>query len=214
MTEHDGTWRNTPRLISARAAEDHLEFVNSDELVDLLKQHGITRHEEGDDCIFLRMDRIDDRTEYHLNCGESTCPAYDGATVVVSARDKLAGTVEHIIHRLHLAQMVLVPVGRWRNVFDAVAFSMASNEDWQEIDAAATVELNTRDPLLCEASDYPLMIDLVNALLHDAESSSQGLMILTGAVPLLIEVIPDGAMRVSIGIPQIADELDDILNPS
>ncbi|MEM7229672.1 MAG: hypothetical protein AAF432_12745 [Planctomycetota bacterium] len=184
------------------------------ELVELLKQFGISETVEGEECLFLSMDADQPPVEFHLRCDDSTSEARDGATLVATAREQLAGTVEHVIHRLHLAEVVLVPVKKWRNVFDAVAFSLAANEDWQEVDAAATVELNTRDPLLCEAADYPLLVELVNALLQDAESPEQGLFMVTTSMPLLIEVIPDGAIRVTIGSPQIADELVDILSPA
>lgn len=191
-----------------------MEFVKDIELADLYRELGITEDAQGEECIYLRMMDSDERAEYHLTSGANSVAPANGARVVTAKLDTLAGTIEHVIYRLHLAQIVLVPVGKWRNVFDAIAFSMASNEDWQEIDAAATVELNTRDPLLCDASDFPLLIELVNALLNDAESPEQGLYMLTGGVPLLIEVIPNGAVNISIGSPQVADEIDDIVSPA
>ena len=92
-------------------------------------------------------------------------------------------------------------------VFDAVAFSMADNEDWRAVDTAATGELNTRDPLLCEAGDFHMISELIKALFADAESSDQGLMITTTAAPVMVELIPDGAVRISIGDPVLADEV-------
>jgi hypothetical protein len=86
---------------------------------------------------------------------------------------------------------------------------MASNEDWQEMDATATVELNTRDPLLCEPADMHLLIALVQALVSDADAPDQGLMFIASASPVLVEIVPDGvgAVRVSLGSQVLADEL-------
>jgi hypothetical protein len=84
---------------------------------------------------------------------------------------------------------------------------MADNEDWQEFDTTATVELNTRDPLLCVPGDFQTVRELVHALLHDAERPDQGLIITSTAAPLLVEIVPDGAVRVSFGTQVMADEV-------
>ena len=115
--------------------------------------------------------------------------------------------LEHVFHKLHLSQMILMPVGKWRKVFDAVAFSLADNEEWQAVDTAATVVLNTRDPLLAEPVDFHTITALIRALLSDAEDPDQGLMITTTTAPLMVEIVPDGAIRVSIGDPVLADEV-------
>ena len=64
---------------------------------------------------------------------------------------------------------------------------MASNEAWQEFDAAATVELNTRDPLLCGPADIALVIDLIRALIGDGEGLSQCLILTATSAPILAE---------------------------
>jgi hypothetical protein len=79
--------------------------------------------------------------------------------------------------------------------------------DWQEFDAIATVELNTRDPLLCDPADFHTLIALMQTLLRDAENADQGLTLLGTASPVVVEVIPDGAVRVSLGSQVLADEL-------
>ena len=125
--------------------------------------------------------------------------------------DLLPAFIEQVIHRLNLTDVLLIPVGKWRHVFDAVAFSMAANEAWQEIDAAATVELNTRDPLLCGPADFQLVIELIRALLSDAEEPEQGLMLTATALPVIVEIVPDGAIRLSIGNAALADEVMDVV---
>lgn len=184
-----------------------MEFVSFEEVVDLLDDYGIEQRPEGPDCIHLRMAEGEGVVHVHLGCAQTKAKPLAGATTVKIEKENLPKVVEHIIHLLHLNQAVLVPVGKWRRVFDAVAFSLAQNEDWQEMDATATVELNTRDPLLCEPADMHTLIALIQALLQDAESPDQGLTLIATASPVLMEVVPDGAVRISLGSQVLADEL-------
>lgn len=188
-----------------------MEFVHENEIEDMVHDYNLTRVPEGEECVYLRMADVDETVHLHLACSESQAAAADGVSVVQVDKEKLPGVVEHMIHLLHMEQVVLVPVGKWRRVFDAVAFSLAGNEDWQEIDATASVELNTRDPLLCEPGDFHTLIALIEALLNDADSPEQGLMMMPTAAPVLLEIVPDGAVRISLGNQALADQLDDVL---
>ena len=98
-------------------------------------------------------------------------------------------------------------MGKWRSVFDVVAFSLATNEEWPRIDAAATVELNSRDPLLADAGDLHLLCDLIKALLQDSEKPDQGLMMISVGQSVVVEVVPTGGVRLSFGNRAIADEV-------
>jgi len=188
-----------------------VEFVHENEVADLLDEHGLKRVPVGEDRIYLQMDPSDELVHLHLKTNESQAEPRSGAATHEVERERLPKLVEHIIHLLHMEQVLLLPVGKWRKVFDAVAFSLADNEDWQEIDAAATVELNTRDPILCEPADFHTLITLIGALLNDAESADQGLMLVPTAAPVLIEIIPDGAVRIDLGNAVLADELNEIM---
>src|SRR5688572_10018108 len=102
---------------------------------------------DGADRVYLRMHDGEGVVHLHLACRETKAKPRNAAAVIPVEKDRLPKTVEHIIHLLHLNQVLLIPVGKWRKVFDAVAFSMAQSkikqvrEDWHEIDATATVEL-------------------------------------------------------------------------
>lgn len=188
-----------------------MEFVKSDELDTLLRDHEIEEVTEGEDLIHLRMADREGAMHLHLACEASPSEPRAGAEVRQMDKERLPAAIEHILHLLHVSEILLIPVAKWRNVFDAVAFSLAENEDWQQIDAAATVELNTRDPLLCDPAGFHTLIALVGALLSDAETADQGLMMLTPAAPVLIEVVPDGAVRLSLGDAVLADEVSEAL---
>jgi len=187
-----------------------LEFVSQEEVDSLLGDYGIDEDIEADGRVYLRM--IDDEGVVHVHLADkaSSAQPLDGARAIPVDKEHLPKTLEHILHRLGVNQALLVPVGKWRKVFDVVAFSLASNAAGQEIDAAATVEMNTRDPLLCEPADMNTVIDLVTALIDNAETPDQGLMMLATASPVLVEVIPDGAVRICVGNQALADEVTEV----
>jgi hypothetical protein len=184
-----------------------VEFVAYDEAMELLKEQGVQEVEDENGQVRLELAGNDDVVHLHLASRESSCPPRAGAGVLPVEKERLPSAVDHIIHKLHLTQVLLIPVAKWRRVFDAVAFSMAENEEWQAVDTAATVELNTRDPLLCEPGDFQTVNALMKALLSDADSHDQGLLITTTAAPVVVELVPDGAARISIGNQVLADEV-------
>ncbi|MHC5022609.1 MAG: hypothetical protein ACYTGG_01685 [Planctomycetota bacterium] len=185
-----------------------MEFVSNEEgLHELLSSFGIEADERGEDQIGLEMAAADGIVHLHLGCDDCEVSPRDGANVISVDRAELAASLEQIINRLHINELLLIPVGKWRNVFDVVAFSLAENEEWQAIDAAATVELNTRDPLLCGPADLNILRELISTLLTDADSAEQGLMLLSTASPVLAEVIPSGAITISVGSQVLADEV-------
>lgn len=184
-----------------------MEFVSYDEVCDLLDDYGVDELPDGPNRVNLRMADGEGVVHIHLACSQTQAKPLNGATVVSVDKERLPKVLEHIIHLLHINHVLLIPACKWRNVFDAVAFSLAQNEDWQEIDAAATVELNTRDPLLCEPADIHTLIALIEALLRDAEGADQGLFFLATASPVLVELVPDGAIRISLGSQVLADEV-------
>ena len=184
-----------------------MEFVDHGETIKILKEQGLREVPDGENIIGLALEDSDNVVHLHLSFGDSACAPHEGADVIQIEKEQLPDAVEHLLHKLHLSQVLLIPVGKWRKVFDAVAFSLADNEEWQAIDAAATVVLNTRDPLLAEPVDFHTINALIKALLQDAEDRDQGLMIATTTAPLIVEIVPDGAVRISIGDPVLADEV-------
>ncbi len=189
-----------------------MEFVAYDEVMGLLKEHGVREVADGEDRVCLELASDKDVVHLHLASENSEIAPREGASVLRVDTQRLAGAVEHIIHKLHLSQVLLIPVAKWRNVFDAVAFSLAENEDWQAVDTAATVELNTRDPLLCEPGDFHTINALLEALLQDADRPEQGVHVTTTAAPVMVRLEPDGAIRISIGNAVLADQVLETLS--
>ena len=184
-----------------------MEFISAEEAAAVIKDHGIESDTPDEDHIYLRMRDGDTVTHHHVAIAGATSEPRESATVYEIESDKLSDTIDHLMHILHHSQLLLIPVGKWRSVFDVVAFSLATNEEWQRIDAAATVELNSRDPLLADAGDLHLLCDLIKALLQDSEKPDQGLMMISVGQPVVVEVVPTGGVRLSFGKRAIADEV-------
>ncbi len=186
-----------------------MEFVEASELTGILEDNGLEALPPENDCVFIQLNG-DEVVRHHIAAPDVDADPPEGATTHSVAREKLPELFEAILHRLHLDQIVLVPVAPWSHLFDGIAFSLAENEDWQEFDAAATVERNSRDPLLVLPPDYPTIVEVVKALYGDCEERTQSLMMITPAMPLLVTMTPDGTLRVDCGTPVIADELADL----
>jgi hypothetical protein len=92
-------------------------------------------------------------------------------------------------------------------VFDTITPVLTDNEQWVAIDSEATVELNTRDPLICELRDLHLLRAVVEAILTHAETLEQGISIAAVQAPLLVEVEPAGGVLLTIGNESLADEV-------
>lgn len=187
-----------------------MEFIGYEEGLSELKEIGIRHEIDENDRLRLHVATQKEKAVHlHLKTPECDESAHPEAHVSTMSRDQLREVVEQVVHRLHLSQFMLVPMGKWRNVFDAVAFSLAANEDWQAVDAAATVELNTRDPLMCGPGDVNLVTALIGALMNDAERADQGMTLTTtaAAAPVIVEIVPDGVARITCGNRALADKI-------
>jgi len=184
-----------------------VEFISADEAAGVMTDHGIESESPDDDHIYRRMRDGDSVHHHHVAISGTECSPRESAVVYEIPEDKIADVVDHVLHKLHHSQMLLIPVGKWRSVFDVVAFSLAANEEWQRIDAAATVELNSRDPLLADTGDLHLLCDLAKALLADSEKPDQGLMLIAVGQPVVMEIVPTGGIRLSFGNQAVADGL-------
>ena len=181
-----------------------LEFLPKQEIAGLLAELGVTETPEGESCV--RMEMAGDR------CDVQDCLCKEGSEnssppCCVLSEEKLIEATREAARRIHQGQTVLIPAGKWRSVFDAVAFSMATNEAWQEFDASATTMLNTRDPLLCESSDEQLMVALIHALMQGGEGVEQSLFLIPTGVPALMHIQPGGPVRLWFGNQVSADEV-------
>ncbi|MDP7004636.1 MAG: hypothetical protein QF718_00285 [Phycisphaerales bacterium] len=188
-----------------------MDFLPEQEINELLHEFGITTKGEGDTCVLLEMSEDQSLAKHCLdNEGCLPCGSDEQTVCYTVAAEELGNTVCGAIHKIHQGQTILIPCGKWRSVFDAVAFSMANDELWQEFDASATIKLNTRDPLLFEASDEQILLSLITALMNDAETQEQSVFLIPAGAPLLIHVQPGGPVKFWFGNNALADEVREV----
>ena len=203
--------RDTVESSRGQAKELSLEFFEFDRAWRTLSDEDVvTLNGEAPASVDALQIDYDERRSAH----RTVFGARDGHQVDVAEAEILeiprarAGEVlEHILHKLHLAPLLILPIGRWRSVFDVVTPALATNDQWMAIDSEATVELNTRDPLVCELRDLHLLRAVVESVLEHSETLEQGVSIAAVQAPLLVEVEPAGGVLLTIGNESLADEV-------
>lgn len=185
-----------------------MDFLPEQEINDLLAELGVTQHPEGENCILLSIGEEHAVAKHCLdNTDCSPCGGDEKTQCFDMQAEAMIESVVGAIHKIHEGQTVLLPVGKWRSVFDAVAFSMAEDEPWQEFDASATIKLNTRDPLLFESGDEHTLVELIKSLMKDGELMEQGVFLIPAGAPLLIHIQPRGPVKFWFGNNVLADEI-------
>ncbi|MBM4111034.1 MAG: hypothetical protein FJ254_06730 [Phycisphaerae bacterium] len=128
------------------------------------------------------------------------------------SRARMAEFVEAIAHKLHLREVLVFPVGKWNQVFDAVSEPMAKHEQWAAIDGSASVELNRRDPILFEQGDHHVLRALVQCVLDAGSEPSHGIGIATTGASLVMEVLPPGELTIYCGTSALAQQLLELMS--
>jgi len=188
-----------------------LDFLTEQEINDLLLDLGISQQPEGDNCILLKMDDEHTAVKHCLDNADCLpCGSDEETHCFDMPTEAMVESVVGAIHKIHEGRTLLLPVGKWRSAFDAVAFSMSEDEPWQEFDASATIKLNTRDPLLFESGDEHTLVGLVKALMNDGETIEQGVFLIPVGAPLLIHIQPGGPVKFWFGNDVLADEIREL----
>jgi hypothetical protein len=187
-----------------------LDFIPEQEIVELMRDLGVTSNEDNEACVILEMDTTDVGVRHCLCADDQTCECGDGWNCRTMNADQLVASIIGTVHKIHEGQTVLVPAGRWRSMFDAVAYSMAEDEPWQEFDASATIRLNTRDPLLFESGDEHTLANLLTALMKDGESEEQSVFLIPAGAPFLMHICPCGPVKLWFGNSALADEVSEV----
>ncbi len=185
-----------------------MDFLTEQEISGLLTELGITSKGEGDDCVLFEMDSLKVAAKHCLDNDDcQPCGGDEETRCFEMTPETMVDSVVCTIHRIHEGRTIMVPIGKWRSVFDVVAFSMAEDEAWQEFDASATIKLNTRDPLLFETGDEHTFVGLITALMKDGETREQGVFVIPVGAPILLHIQPGGPVKFWFGNSALADEV-------
>ena len=188
-----------------------MDFLTEQEITDLLAELGVSQHPAGEGCVYLNMDDNHVAVKHCLdNDGCLPCGGDEETRCFDMPTEAMIQAVVGAIHKIHEGQTVLIPAGKWRSIFDAVAYSMAEDEPWQEFDASATIRLNTRDPLLFEPGDEHTLANLLTALMKDGETEEQSVFLIPAGAPLLMHICPCGPVKLWFGNSALADEVSEV----
>ncbi len=167
-----------------------MEFVEPRQMTDALRGKGVVETASGE-LVHLSLEASRRGGTVALTAsGPDGVPA--GAITVEVPADRLAATLETAIHKFHLFPLYLVPAARWRAIFATVAFGLASNPQWTEIDSEATVESNTRDPLLCDPGHLHVLRELVRVLLAEGGDDVNATLHLVAPGKTLVATVTPG----------------------
>jgi hypothetical protein len=191
-------------------ASAQVEFIDLDEAWADLRRQGVVKVVDSPKELRLELDGdaavvMDIATEDHPEVGDLP------TTIRRVPRGAVANFVEAIVHKMHLQQTYAIPVGRWREIFDAVSDGMAGNAAWREVDTSASIEMNKRDPLVFGPANAHTLRDLVKTLLHTAKDSNHGLTLCSDGAPLVLEIMPRGEMVVFAGHGSLAKQCEELL---
>lgn len=188
-----------------------MEFVSFEEAWRLLKPIGVEVASRSDQELRLSISEGEHSGCMDIAASDHAHAAKLPADMPRLTRAVLATSIEAIIHKLHLTQANVIPVGHWRELFEAVAEPMAANEKWRAIDSAATVELNTRDALVFRPADFHILRDLALAVLTAGSTPRHGIAICSSGSPMVIEVIPAGEVTIYYGKSELRRVVSDVL---
>lgn len=132
----------------------------------------------------------------------------------IDDRDALPRVIENLLHKHRVNEALVIPVGKWRSVCDVLAFELASDPSWQDVDAEASLHLNTRDPLLLTPRDFHIVPTMLGALMRAAPDDGSGehdLTIVAAGVGMLVEFRASGAVVLTAANPAFCDELAEMV---
>lgn len=189
-----------------------MEFVSYSEAWAALQQQGLEEAERTETELHLALRETPQVVVIDVAASDHRLAASLPPEVRRVPRAAIPVIVEGIVHKLGLDPVLVIPVGRWRSVFEAVSTGMAHSEAWKAIDQMASVELNTRDPLMLGPTDHHSLGELLRVLLTDGTKDIQGISVAAPGSSMLIEVLPSGQMIIFLGNAHLAAQAREVID--
>lgn len=183
-----------------------MDFLSEQKAIENLREGSINaeQHGDGDDSM-LRFS-IDSDENAVMSVAATPWPDAD-YHLTAETPEKLAELLDDVLHAMHIQSVLVMPVSEWRSVLDLVAFELATDEDWQEVDAEASLHQRTRDPLEVPPDQRQTMLAMVKAILENGEGEVTDLNLLAPGVAVVIEVRHPAELRVHSGNRAVLDTL-------
>jgi len=187
-----------------------VEFLDFNEAVKELKAMGVVDTASGDHVRFgleISPPHVQEVHEVVLVSDGAEVETGENARRIDVSREALPELTERLIHGNHMTEVVLVPVSSWKAIIDLVAFDLATDETWLEIDAEASLHQNTHDPLFMGGRELHLVKIILTSLLASGESPESDLLILAVGSPMVFQFQCNGVLKVVCPNAAIADEM-------
>ncbi|MBL9121128.1 MAG: hypothetical protein JNL80_14555 [Phycisphaerae bacterium] len=188
-----------------------MEFVGFGEVWSELKARGVVERHRDEQALELGIDPS--RQPVCVLLGPEGKPIRKAAASTIDIRcdlDHVPAALETVLHKLHLAPLYLIPVGRWREIFDVVSFGLAVHDAWQEIDSQASLQQNGRDPLVCGPRDLHMLREFLRVLIVEGEADErQGITIAATGQLIVARVEPKRTVQIAVGSATVAGQLRD-----
>lgn len=161
----------------------------------------------------LTLDSVAAR--FRVASNQEAPPLAEGESLLEIDPSRIGEAIDHLLHKLHLAPVVVMPRSRWRAILDAVGFSLAEHRGWRELEAEATLVLNTRDALVCGPADLRTVRTIVEALLADGTGPDDGLTLIPASASMLMEILPgpSASVRIEVAAAPMASSVRELIAP-
>jgi hypothetical protein len=185
-----------------------MEYISYTDVKERFSDLLLSEESDGD-LVRLSLD-LPDETPTRVVFGE---PAPEGegddehVRRIERAKDALPPIIDGVLHRLHITEVGMIPVGNWRGVLDLASFELATDEHWNEFEAEASMHMNGRDPLMFRSDEYTILTKIVSAVLEHGESAELDLMLISLQTPFLMRIRQEGGITVWCANESIADEV-------
>jgi hypothetical protein len=170
-----------------------LEFLPYAQIRRTLIQHGVAEQIEGDR---LRMALRGEEGDTGVRPAAVVFGSVNGGNgrCVEMKSERIGECAERLLHRAHVNDFVMVPVVKWRPILDLIAFDLAANEDWLEVDADASLHQHTREPLVMMAKNRGLVRAVLDSLQKNAEGPGCEVTIAALDLPFVLEWSAGGSL--------------------
>ncbi len=182
-------------------------FVKHEDLLPSLEKQGLVKVEDELGLIRFEFNPDVEVCAYHIQDPTSRVLPFPDAVISQRSKDSLPETLDHLLSRIHLNEVLVIPAGVWKDVMNCVAYDMAKDEDWGEIDAIVAMHLNTRNALAVPRSETRILIELVQALFKNATEPRQDITLVSEDRSVFFEIFGDGAISLTC-VSTLADEIN------
>ena len=193
-----------------------MEFLDHTEFLIALRPVGVRETTEGDSTSFtLTSDTHAGLTPSAVVFANAVAPDDPRPSVWVSTpASALPDVIDSILHKEHLNEVALCPARTWGPIVDLVAFDLADDQRWNDIDAEVALHLHTRDPLMFSREDHRLVRRFAAQTVEHGEPGAHDLSVVAVGAPIVMNLVQTGRLTVWCGNPAIADVVAGVASPN